>query len=1108
MAGETIGKAYLQVMPEVKDFGSNLKSQVSGEISSAGQDSGRSFGDSFKSAILAAGVGIAIKKMADGITDMVKSSIAAFTDLESSTAKVATIMDTSVMTIEDMQSGIISLSNQMGVSTSELSDTVYNAISATGDTANALNLAETAAKLASAGFTDTGSALSVLTTAMNAYGISASEAESISDSLITVQNLGVTTVAELSASMGKAIASASAYGIDLANLESAYISLTKSGISTAESTTYMSSMFKELGKSGSDVSGILVKQTGKSFGELMEDGSSLADVLGILYDAVEGDSTALMNLWGSAEAGKAANAIINQGLTEFNNNLNTIKDSSGSTADAFAIMEDTLETKMAKLGTAWTNLLAGMASGSDVSALTDNLINQFDSVVESVIPIIGNIADALPALFTTIAQRLPELLGTVLPSLIDACVQLVTNLVANIPTLLQPIIAGIPSFVSSMLDGLTACLPQLLTGIGSLIGKLVSELPSMLANLVTSIPDILLGLVEGIGGGIRSIIETVTGDTSWSDMMNRINEGIEGMAQANESLANTISKVGTAYYQNVEATEADAYAAESLTNKLFELIAANDGAAQSNREIQTVVEMLNKSVPGLGLAYDATTNSVNLNSEAIYQHINALKLEAKEEAAKQFYVDALTNEYEARRILNEAQAEGARLAAELGVSEQTYLDILSDGVITEAERGRLREETNSSIIGSKALEEELMEIYKGESEALENLERSENQVAYADEMLDKAVEELTSSMLEQADAAYETGTAIDKGLVKGVTEGIPEINESVDQVEQAMTPEVPSDIYDTGVAVDEELSKGINDANGEIITAIDDVEQIMTDGVSEVPGEMLETGSDAGNQMDAGITSTLSNIQGTLRTMASYFQTEMLHVGDDLMSRGKLALMMLAAGITESTQGNVVPAIQNTVQSVTGALNSLPSELQSIGNNAGAGLYNGLNAWSSSLYNLAWSIANSINQAARSALQIHSPSAVLEDTGQFTVEGLAVGIEKNADKAIDAISDVAEDIITESGEIVDQVNSNAMSAVTSGNNDFEIRNRIRGSVDAQMSGHTDDQETVITYLGAIIEAVNKLANMKLVTNTGVLAGELAPALNREFATMAVMEGRL
>lgn len=327
-----------------------------------------------------------IKKVGEFASEVVEAGA----QQETALAKVNTIMDTSVMNTEAMSGAIKDLSNDMGVSVTELSDTVYNAISATGDTAHAVELAGQASKLASAGFTDTSSALSVLTTAMNAYGLEADQTQHISDSLITVQNLGVTTVSELSSSMGKAIASASAYGVNLENLESAYISITKAGINTAEGTTYISSMMKELGDDGTDVAKVLKEKTGMAFNELLNAVNpatnelySMGDVLGILYESVGEDSTALMNLWSSAEAGKASSAIVGQGLDDFNDHLKQLQNTSGETQDAYEVMADTFEHRQEVMTNKIENMKATL-----FDKFEPMLVDMFDFVESTVMPLL------------------------------------------------------------------------------------------------------------------------------------------------------------------------------------------------------------------------------------------------------------------------------------------------------------------------------------------------------------------------------------------------------------------------------------------------------------------------------------------------------------------------------------------------------------------------------------------------------------------------------------------------------------------------------------------------------------------------------------------------
>ena len=310
------------------------------KLDETGIESGLS---SLKKTIAALGIGKMLKDVSQQVWEVGSS-------FETSFSKASTLFGDVSVDTDNLKSKIVDMSKQTGISAEELNETLYQAMSAgipvTEYMGTALAAVQTAAKLSVGGFTSSSTAMSGLTTAINAYGLSADDASRIADEFILVQNKGVTTVDELASNMGRAISTGSAYGVNLENLNAAYISLTKGGISTAESTTYLSSMMNELGDSGSDVGKVLQEKTGMSFSQLMDNGYSLADVLDILMASVDGDSSALMNLWGSAEAGKAANAILTQGTDNFRQSLDDLGNSSGTTEDAYSTMMDTADGKM------------------------------------------------------------------------------------------------------------------------------------------------------------------------------------------------------------------------------------------------------------------------------------------------------------------------------------------------------------------------------------------------------------------------------------------------------------------------------------------------------------------------------------------------------------------------------------------------------------------------------------------------------------------------------------------------------------------------------------------------------------------------------------------
>lgn len=542
-------------------------------------------------------------------------------EFETSFAKVETIMDTSQMSVGDMKTAIVDMSKEMGVSASTLSETVYNAISATGDTAHAVELVGTASKLAAAGFTDTDSALGVLTTTINAYGLEASDAEAISDSLIQTQNLGVTTIDKLAGSMGKAIASASAYGIDLYNLESAYISLTKAGISTEESTTYLSSMFKELGDTGSDVGKIIKEKTGKSFSDLMREGKSLGDVMQILVDHCGGSSDALMNLWSSAEAGKASNAIVNQGLENFNTNLDKVKNSAGTTAKAYGTMSETFEHKTEMIKTGIENLAISLyermkpALANVADAVLDFIKNfDFDAAINAVEVFIGVLAGVgaaavgLKALFAI--QDIMAFVGAI-----------------------KAAEGGVISYTAT-------------TKLGTAATKIFN-------TVAAASPWGLLAI--GIGAVITGLTVYATLSGEGKTATDELNDRVGALRDSTNELADAQSAAAETRSKSLASVEHEISTVQKDIDELRNLTDANGHVKEGYEErAAQLSELINSVVPGAVSASSDEAGAYYKISDSVEDLIFKKKKEMALEAMREEYTAALKGQYEANKQLSEA----------------------------------------------------------------------------------------------------------------------------------------------------------------------------------------------------------------------------------------------------------------------------------------------------------------------------------------------------------------------------------------------------------------------------------------------------------------------
>lgn len=510
------------------------------------------FTNGISSMTVAAGNLIAdfVKSASSKMAELVTSSVDIGASFETALAKVGTIADTSKVSVGDLNKQILDTSGSMGVAAADIAEAAYQAISAGQDTANAVAFAGQASKLAAAGFTSSSSAVDILTTALNAYGLSADQAIHVSDVLLTTQNLGKTSVDELSSSMGKVIPLAAAYGVTVENLSSGLAVMTANGIATAEATTYTKSMLNELGDAGSTVGKILQKQTGKSFAQLNAEGKSLGDVLQILYQSVGGSSTAFAGLWSSVEAGTGALSLASGGAEHFNDVLSQMQNSAGATETAYETMTDTFQHKVETMQTAaqnfgitlydslesslsdatqWgtdclTQLTTALseggpeamlqAAGQILSDLAAGIAEQLPGLMQTGVDIITqltqSLTDAMPAMLDTAGEVLGTLAQGIidsLPELIVCAARIISELADYLGDHADDIMDKGVQFVESIITGITAALPQLITSAAGLIAKWAAALIAHLPDILKCGAAMLTTLVDGIIRSIENLAE-------------------------------------------------------------------------------------------------------------------------------------------------------------------------------------------------------------------------------------------------------------------------------------------------------------------------------------------------------------------------------------------------------------------------------------------------------------------------------------------------------------------------------------------------------------------------------------------------------------------------
>lgn len=126
---------------------------------------------------------------------------------------------------------------EFGEGTATLAQGLYNVLSASIPAEQAINTLTVAVKAAQAGMTDTATATYAITGILNAYGMTANEAERVSDILFATVKRGQTTFAQLAPSVGRVTAIAAEAGVQFEQVAAALATITRGGISTEEAVT-------------------------------------------------------------------------------------------------------------------------------------------------------------------------------------------------------------------------------------------------------------------------------------------------------------------------------------------------------------------------------------------------------------------------------------------------------------------------------------------------------------------------------------------------------------------------------------------------------------------------------------------------------------------------------------------------------------------------------------------------------------------------------------------------------------------------------------------------------------------------------------------------------
>lgn len=380
--------------------------------------------------------GEALDKLAKGATQAGKTLTKALTlpiigmgtasvkygmDVEDAVYEVATLpgvlsgtQEQQEQQIRDLTDELIDASNVTHTAATELANATYDAISAGVAPEDAAYWAERAAMAAKAGRSDASTVINGASSIYNAWGAKATGGlDHILDSMITAQNLGKTTVGELSSQIGQVSGLAPQLSLSMEEVLSSVAALTAGGLSTSSAITGLRGVLSAVIKPTSEAAE-MAKELGIDFSAAGLKAKGFTGFLAEIASVTDGDSEKLGKLFGSIEG---LNAVLMLGTTAADKYHSILAEMTGASGTLDAAFETRVSSRSAQLEGAMNRLKnTGVELAQNLYPAVDGVTNligdvadyvgQLDAGTQQTIVNLGLMAAALGPTLTAVGKMI------------------------------------------------------------------------------------------------------------------------------------------------------------------------------------------------------------------------------------------------------------------------------------------------------------------------------------------------------------------------------------------------------------------------------------------------------------------------------------------------------------------------------------------------------------------------------------------------------------------------------------------------------------------------------------------------------------------------------
>lgn len=526
-------------------------------------------------------------------------------------------------------------------------------------------------------------------------------------------------------------------------------------------------------------------------------------------------------------------------------------------------------------------------------------------------------------------------------------------------------------------------------------GELDEAMLQLQATLGNPVLEAMTPIIQRITDGIYSLLEV----SDWTQLDNSVKDFAKSMEEVDEQFGDTVSQ-----------SEAAVYSAEKYLERLEKLEKAGLDTAESQYEYQRIVEEINSLIPGINLTIDEQTGLLEQNKGAVLEQAKAWQETQGIEAAQQkltsqigLRTQAESDLLEARYQLSNAESEASEIEAALAQKEEELKQ--AAGELADLQKQQAQS-SYAAADGAKDLSEQEKELQKKANSLAQECMKLEDQLGYnhdTQEKLNYSIEAAEKTIKDYDDEIENTSETLERYIEETASAA-----ESQDQLQtSAQQTQSKIDALAQEYAEAKEAARQSIDSQIGLFDQLSSESEMTTAEIVENWAKQQEAFINYADNLQKAVDMGLD--EALVRQLSDGTEQSML-ILNELVSSTEVSVSEINSAFwgLSAAKDNAASAMAGMSGVVATATSGMYDEAYKSGFNTMRGLQNGIT-------DNTWRVVNSMRTAATRAhavynetLEIESPSRVMEPSGEDTVGGVVVGVEKATADLEAAMTDAAE----------------------------------------------------------------------------------------------------